>query len=136
MPKKLKILVAASALIGGLLAAPALYAHGTGGGGMMGGMMQGRQGHVMDHDGSMEGMMNMMSQMSGMMEHCNEMMQGTGDHESGAQRPNEQWGGGDSAPPRPSVAAGTRSLTRTSQVPACGAMDDRVQPVGGAHQRS
>jgi hypothetical protein len=42
--------------------------------------------------------MDMMSQMSGMMEHCNEMMQGTGDHESGAQRPNEQWGGRESAP--------------------------------------
>ena len=91
MPEKLKILVAASALIGSLLAASALYAHGTGGGGMMGGMMQGRQGHVMDHEGRMEGMMNMMSQMSGMMEHCSQMMQGTGHHEAGAQRPNEQW---------------------------------------------
>jgi hypothetical protein len=97
-PRKLKTVVAASALIGGLLAAPALYAHGPGGGGMMGGMMQGRQVHVMDHDGRMESMMNMMSQMSSMMEHRNKMMQGTGGHESGAQRPNEQWGDRQSAP--------------------------------------
>jgi hypothetical protein len=33
MSEKLKILVTASALIGGLLAAPGLYAHSTGGGG-------------------------------------------------------------------------------------------------------
>lgn len=88
MPRNLKTAIAASALIGGLLAAPALYAHGTGGGGMMGGMMQDRQGDMMGQ-GGMGGMMKMMSQMSGMMEHCNEMMQGMDDH--GAQRPNEQW---------------------------------------------
>lgn len=85
MSRNLNTLVAASALIGGLLAAPALYAHGTGGGGMMSGMMQDRQGDMMGQGG----MMNMMSQMSGMMEHCNEMMQGMDGH--GAQRPNEQW---------------------------------------------
>ena len=39
MPKNLKTLVAAAALIGGLLAAPALYAQDTGR--MMGGMMRG-----------------------------------------------------------------------------------------------
>jgi hypothetical protein len=73
---------------------------------MMGGMMQDRQGHVMGHEVRMESMMNMRSQMSGMMEHCNEMMQGTGDHESGAQRPNERWGERQSAPqdrPSPQV---------------------------------
>jgi hypothetical protein len=97
MPRNLKTVVAAAALLGGLLAAPALYAHRTDGSGMMGGMMQGRQGD-MGQGGMMEGTMDMMSQMSGMMEHCNEMMQGTGDHESGAQRPNEQWGDRQSAP--------------------------------------
>jgi hypothetical protein len=87
MPRNLKTVVAAAALIGGLLAAPALYAQGIGG--MMGGMMQDRQGDMMGQGGMMEGMMGMMSQMSGMMKDCNEMMQGMDDH--GAQRPNEQW---------------------------------------------
>lgn len=98
MRRNLKTAVAASALIGGLLAAPVLYAHDTDGGGMMGGMMQGRQGDMMGQGGMMEGMMgmmNMMSQMSGMMEDCSEMMQGMG----GAQRPNEQWQ--DRQPERP-----------------------------------
>jgi len=102
MPRKLKTVVAASALIGGLLAAPALYAHGTGGGGMMGGMMQGPQGEMMGQGGMMEGMMNMMSQMSGMMEDCSEMMQGMG----GAQRPNEQWQGRQPERPQPEGDAG------------------------------
>jgi hypothetical protein len=42
--------------------------------------------------------------MRGMMEHCNGMMQGTGDHEGGAQRPNHQWRDRQPAPqdhPRP-----------------------------------
>jgi hypothetical protein len=105
MPRKLKTVVAASALIGGLLAAPALYAHGTGGSGMMGGMMQGRQGDMMGQGGMMEGMMgmmNMMSQMSGMMEGCSEMMQGMG----GAQRPNEQWQDRRPEQPQPEGNAG------------------------------
>jgi hypothetical protein len=96
MPRKLKTILAASALIGGLLVAPALYTQANGG--MMGGMMQGRQGDMMGQGGMMEGMMGMMSQMTGMMENCNEMMQGTGDHERGAQRPNEQWGDRQPAP--------------------------------------
>jgi hypothetical protein len=87
MPRNLKTVVAAAALIGGLLAAPALYAQGTRG--MMGDMMQGRQGDMMGQGGMMDGMMGMMSQMSGMMEHCNEMMQAMDDH--GDQRPNERW---------------------------------------------
>ncbi len=91
MSRNLKTLVAASALIGSLLAAPALYAHGTGGGGMMDGMMQGRQG-------------DMMSEMSGMVEHCNEMMQGMDDH--GAQRPNEQWQDRQPEQPQPEGNAG------------------------------
>lgn len=98
MPRNLKTVVAASALIGSLLAAPALYAHGTGGGGMMGDMMQGRQGDMMDQGG----MMNMMSQMSGMMEDCSEMMQGMG----GAQRPNEQWQDRQPERPQPEGDAG------------------------------
>jgi len=100
MSRNPKTLVAAAALIGGLLAAPALYAHGTGG--MMGGMMQGRQGDMTGQGGMMEGMMGMMSQMSGMMKDCSEMMQGMDDH--GAQRPNEQWRDRQPAPqdhPRP-----------------------------------
>ena len=101
MPRKLKTVVAASALIGGLLAAPALYAHGTGGGGMMGGMMQGPQGEMMGQ-GMMEGMMKMMSQMSGMMEDCSEMMQGMGS----AQRPNEQWQDREPDQPQPEGNAG------------------------------
>ena len=97
MSRKLKTVVAASALFG-LLAAPALYAHGTGGGGMMAGMVQGPQGEMMGHGG----MMNMMSQMSGMMEDCSEMMQGMG----GAQRPNEQWQDRQPERPQPEGDAG------------------------------
>jgi hypothetical protein len=104
MSRKVKTVVAASALIGGLLAAPALYAHSTGGG-MMGGMMQGGQGDMMGQGGMMEGMMgmmNMMSQMSGMMEDCSEMMQGMGS----AQRPNEQWQDRQPEQPQPGGNAG------------------------------
>ena len=105
MSRNLKTVVAVSALIGGLLAAPTLYAHGTGGGGMMDGMMQGRQGDMMGQGGMMEGMMgmmNMMSQMSGMMEDCSEMMQGMGS----TQRPNEQWQDRQRKPPQPEGNAG------------------------------
>ena len=98
MSRNLKTVVAASALIGGLLAAPALYAHGTGGGGMMGGMMQGPQGDMTGQGG----MMNMMSQMSGMMEDCSEMMQGMG----GAERPNEHWRDRQPEQPQPEGNAG------------------------------
>jgi hypothetical protein len=102
MPRNLKTVVAAAALIGGLLAAPALYAQGTGG--MMGGMMQGRQRDMMGQGGMMEGMMGMMSQMSAMMKDCNEMMQGMDDH--GAQRPNEQWQERQPEQPQPEGNAG------------------------------
>ncbi|WP_137390410.1 hypothetical protein [Rhodoligotrophos defluvii] len=95
MRPNLKSLLAASTLLAGLVAAPALYAQnepaapqspmlgqgGTQGGpGMMGqgGMMQGGQG-----------MMNMMGQMSEMMETCNEMMKGMMANR-GSQRPDEQ----------------------------------------------
>lgn len=90
MRPNLKSLVAASALVAGLVAAPALYAQDEPaasqppmmGQGMMGqgGMMQGGQG----------GMMTMMGQMSEMMSTCNEMMKGMMANR-GSQRPNEQW---------------------------------------------
>jgi hypothetical protein len=88
MRKNLKSLLAASTLLSGLVAAPVLYAQDEPatsqppmtGQGMMGqgGMMQGGQG-----------MMNMMGQMSEMMETCNEMMKGMMANR-GSQRPNEQ----------------------------------------------
>lgn len=88
MRKNLKSLLATSTLLAGLVAAPALYAQDEPatsqspmtGQGMMGqgGMMQGGQG-----------MMNMMGQMSEMMETCNEMMKGMMANR-GSQRPNEQ----------------------------------------------
>ena len=78
-------LIATLALAGALTAAPALYAHETGktGGSMMGPGMMG--------PGTMGGgMMNMMGQMGQMMEHCNQMMQGSADG-NGAKKPNDQW---------------------------------------------
>jgi hypothetical protein len=67
MKTNLKTLVVAAALIAGIGAASAVYAHGDeeSSGSMMGqgGMMQGNPG-------------NMMGQMSTMMETCNKMMQG------------------------------------------------------------
>ena len=70
------------ALAGGLLAAPALYAHAAGSeeGGMMGGMMQ-EGGPMMGGD---------MAEMRGMMATCTEMMRAHM-QEHGAPRPNEQW---------------------------------------------
>ena len=59
------------ALAGGLLAAPALYAHAAADaqdGGMMGGMMQQEGGPMMGGGG-------MMGQMQEMMANCNRMMQ-------------------------------------------------------------
>lgn len=80
MPKHLKTLLAASALVAGLAAAPALYADSSdGGSGMMGRSMMG-DGHMME----------MMGQMSAMMATCNEMMQAVQD-EHGGERPNQQW---------------------------------------------
>ncbi len=70
MKTNLKTLVATAALIAGIGAASAVYAHEdeASSGSMMGqgGMMQGSPGN----------MMNMMGQMSTMMESCNKMMQG------------------------------------------------------------
>ncbi len=85
MRKNLKTLIVASILAGGFAAAPALYAHETGGesgslmgqGGMMGMMGQGD-------------MMGMMGQMSSMMEGCNQMMQAMMADGHEPARPNEQ----------------------------------------------
>lgn len=84
MRQNLKCLFAASALFAGLIAAPALYAQDDSAGSqrpMMG------QGDVMQGG---QGMMNMMGQMSEMMETCNQMMKGMM-AERGSQQPNEQW---------------------------------------------
>jgi hypothetical protein len=73
-------LTAAVALAAVVAAASALYAHES----------EGSKAHDGEMMGSgMMGMMNMMGQMGGMMDHCNQMMQGmTGD---GTGKPNEQW---------------------------------------------
>lgn len=83
MRKSIKALAIASAIIAGLAAAPALYAHDSeeSGDSMTGSGMMGQ--------GGMMGMMNMMGQMSEMMETCNKMMQSMSHDGSG--RPNEQW---------------------------------------------
>lgn len=67
MHNRLKTILVASVLIGGLAATPALYAHESSGSKrpMMGPGMMGQGG-----------MMGMMGQMSEMMETCNKMMQG------------------------------------------------------------
>lgn len=74
MRKSTKILAAAGLLVAGLAAAPALYAHDSGG---SGGSMMG------------QGMMGMMGEMTEMMAGCSEMMQSMRQVGSGA--PNEQW---------------------------------------------
>jgi hypothetical protein len=84
------------ALAGGLLAAPALYAHAAGPeeGGMMGGMMQQEGGPMMGG-----GMMGMMEQMNRMMATCTDMMQAhMQDHGPDGQGITPQREG---APPRP-----------------------------------
>ncbi len=88
MKTNLKTLVAAAALITGIGAASAGYAHEDeeSSGSMMGqgGMMQGNPGNK-------TGMMNMMGQMSTMMETCNEMMQGMMEkHEQSPEADPEQ----------------------------------------------
>lgn len=77
MRKSIKALAIASAIIAGLAAAPALYAHDSeeSGGSMMGSGMMGQGG--------------MMGMMSEMMEGCNRMMQSM--NHGGSGRPNEQW---------------------------------------------
>ena len=82
MRKSMTMIAAATALVAGLAAAPALYAdesqkpreHGA----MMGSGMMGQ--------GDMTGMMG---QMAGMMESCTKMMQGASNGGSG--KPNDQW---------------------------------------------
>lgn len=80
MRKSMKTLTAAAALVASVATASALYAHDS----------ESSKAHDGEMMGSgMMGMMNMMEEMSGMMDHCNQMMQGTtGD---GTGRPNEQW---------------------------------------------
>ncbi|MCR5857414.1 hypothetical protein [Mesorhizobium sp. J428] len=74
MRKLIKALAIASAVIAGLAAAPALYAHDS----------EGSDDAMMG-----SGMMGMMGQMSEMMEGCNRMMQSMS--HDGTGRPNEQW---------------------------------------------
>lgn len=85
MRTNLKMLFGTAAIITVLAGTPALYTYAQapgaqGSGGMMqggqGGMMQGGQGDMMGQGG----MMNMMQQMSQMMESCNQMMQGMAQH--------------------------------------------------------
>ena len=88
MRKPTKTLMTVSLLAVGIAAAPPLYADDSGspegqGGTMMTPEMMGPG--MMDHGG----MMPMMEQMSDMMDHCSQMMQGAGDGGSGL--PNEQW---------------------------------------------
>lgn len=80
MRKSIKAFAITSTVIAGLLAAPALYAHDSkeSDDSMMGSGMMGQGG-----------MMNMMGQMSEMMEGCNRMMQSM--NHGGSERPNEQW---------------------------------------------
>lgn len=80
MRNPIKALAVTSAVVAGLAIAPALYAHDSSesGGSMMGSGMMGQGG-----------MMNMMGQMSEMMEGCNKMMQSM--HQGGSGRPNERW---------------------------------------------
>lgn len=94
MCKLVKIVALSVALVGGVGFASALLAGESGNAadngrpmmrpGMMGGGMMGG------------GMMNMKEGMSGMMEHCSEMMQGAG---QGSDKPNQQWRKGAPAAP-------------------------------------
>jgi hypothetical protein len=101
MRRDLKTVAAAATLVvGGLLAAPALYAQAAAGpqegGPMMGGTMQQEGGSMMGG-----GMMPRMAQMHRMMATCTEMMQAHVE-EHGAPRPNEQWRAlGGEQPPSP-----------------------------------
>lgn len=69
MRRSIKTLAVTSAVIGGLVAAPALYASKGAGGSMMG--------------------PGMLGQMSEMMEGCNKMMQSM--NRDGTGRPNDRW---------------------------------------------
>ncbi len=94
MRKYLKTLAISSALVAGLAAAPALYAHDSGSSRERGATM----GPGMMGQGGMMGMMGMMGQMGQMMENCNKMMQSmVGSPDS--EKPNERWR--KDAPPTP-----------------------------------
>lgn len=86
--RKSTIALAFAVLLGGLVAAPALYADDHHGSMMGNGMMNQMMGDKNNKDndgmmGDMMGMMKMMKQMSQMMDHCNNMMSDS--------QPNEQW---------------------------------------------
>ncbi len=88
MKTNLKTLVAAAALIAGIGAASAVYAHEDE---KSSGSMMGQGGMMQGNPGNMTGMMNMMGQMSTMMESCNKMMQGmTKKHEQSPEADPEQ----------------------------------------------
>lgn len=75
MRKSMNNVIAAAVLVASVAAASVLYAHDPEGSN--------------SHDMMGSGMMNMMGEMSEMMESCNRMMQGmTGD---GTAEPNDQW---------------------------------------------
>lgn len=78
MRKSIKALAVTSAVIAGLAAAPALYAHESK-----------ESGSSMMGQGGMMNMMGIMGQMSEMMEGCSKMMQSM--HQGDSERPNEQW---------------------------------------------
>jgi hypothetical protein len=93
MRNSVKAIAVIAVLVAGIVAAPVLNAHDSGSsdehnGSMIGPGMMGQ-----------DGMMNMMEQVSQMMEDCNEMMQGAMDDGSG--RPNEQWREDAPAAPEP-----------------------------------
>jgi hypothetical protein len=83
MRKQTKTFVAATVLIAGIAAATSLYADDPGKTGGDGGMMM--SPGMMGEGGTMP----MTEQMSDMMDHCSQMMQGADDGGSGV--PNEQW---------------------------------------------
>jgi len=76
MRKSIKTLAVTSAVVAGLAAAPALYAHDSkeSDGSMTGSGMMDRRGG-MTGEGGMMSMMQMMQQMGPMMESCTKMMQ-------------------------------------------------------------
>lgn len=89
MRKRTQTLMAAAGLAIGIATATSLYADDSRNTESHGGMMimsPGMMAPGMMDDG---GMMPMMEQMSDMMDHCSQMMQGAEDGRSGV--PNEQW---------------------------------------------
>ena len=85
MRNSMKELLAVCALVASVAMASALYAADS------------RSSETQNGTKTGSGMMNMMQQMSGMMDHCSQMMQGmTG---NGTGKPNEQWRKGAPAAP-------------------------------------